>query len=35
MNSTHQKKQFDTNIVRFGGLNRYKQHVSFFIAGIQ
>jgi len=34
MNSTHQIEPFDTNIIRFGGLNWCQQHFYLSIAKI-
>jgi len=34
MNSTHQIEPFDTNIIRFGGLNWCQQHFYLSIAEI-
>lgn len=34
MNSPHQMKLFDVNIIYFGGLNRYQRYFSFFTTEI-
>jgi len=34
INSSHQMEPFDTNIVRFGDLNRCQRHFSLSTAGI-